>query len=114
VGARLAVGPFGGDRIEGVGHGDYAGAKGNLIAGQPARISLSVKALVMVTDDRHQLTIIYHRLDHVGPVTRMPLDNGELLIGQPLRLVEDAPRGVELADVMQRCGQSDLAYLHWR
>jgi hypothetical protein len=58
VGARLAVGTFGGDRVEGVRDGDDAGPERNLVSGQPARISLSVQALVMVTDNRHQLTII--------------------------------------------------------
>jgi hypothetical protein len=112
--ARLAVGTFGGDRIEGVCHGDDAGPERNLVGGQPARITVSVQALVVVTDDRHQLTVIYQRLDHVCPVTRMPLDHGELVIGQPLRLVKDRPRGAELADVMHRCGQPDLPDLRRR
>jgi hypothetical protein len=114
MGARLAVGTSGGDGIEGVRDGNDAGPERNLVSGQPTRVSLSVQALVMVTDDGHQITIIDHGLDHVCPITRMPLDHGELLLGQPVRLVEDRAWGVELADVMQSRGQPDLADLRRR
>src|ERR1700758_2528072 len=42
-GARLPVGPVGRDGVEGVGHGEYPCAEGDLFADQTPRVSAAVK-----------------------------------------------------------------------
>src|ERR1700757_57628 len=50
-GPRLPVGPVGREGGEGVGHGEYPCAEGDLFADQAPRVSAAVKVLLVAVDD---------------------------------------------------------------
>ena len=73
VAGRAAVGAVGGDRVEGVGDGDDAGAERDLLAGEPVRIALPVEPLVVVADHRGDRRVAEAR-GHRGAVTGVAAD----------------------------------------
>ena len=103
----LAVGTARGDGIERVRDRDDACTDGNLLPAQSGGIAGAVEALVVMADHRRDLRVLDPH-QHVGAVAGVSLHQRELRVGEPAGLVEDVPRRVDLADVVQRGGGAHL------
>ena len=73
------------------------------LPGQPIRVAVAVHALVMVANDRGQL-VVAEPAHHLGAVNRVTLDDLELRVCEPGRLIEDLRCDTELADIVDQCG----------
>ncbi len=108
---RAAVRAVGGERLEDVGDRQGARAQRKVAGGHAAVIAAAVQALVMGRGHRGEAGERRDaRQDALG-VRRMQADAGELVVGQPGRLVEDRVRDPELADVVQHPRAVQLAQL---
>ena len=64
---RVAIGAFGGERVEGVGGAEDPPAERDLLAGQPVRISGPVPVLVVVRDVVERSLDVVERREDVEP-----------------------------------------------
>ena len=101
---RLAVGPVGGHRLEGVGDEDDRATRAGSVAGQAVGVAAAVEALVVVA---HPARLDSHvgGLDDVVAEQRVALHLLVLGVGELGRLVEDRVGDPDLADVVQQAGQ---------
>jgi hypothetical protein len=107
VARGAAIGAVRRHRVEGVGDGDDPRAERDRLPGQAAGIAVAVEPLVVVADHRGDRRVA-EAADHVGAVAGVAADHVELQLREAPRLVEDRPRRVQLADVVQRGRRAHL------
>ena len=98
----LLVGTGTGDHIEGVGHRDDPPRQGDVLARQAVGIPGTVESFMVLHDRQHLVTEpVLQRSHQFGTRCRVGLDDLELVVGEPARLVEDLPRHLDLSDIVQ-------------
>src|SRR6185503_18418997 len=111
---RLAVGPRGRHRREGVGDREDPGDTRDRLAGEPIEIALAVPPLVVMTDTGSDgIKVREVADDHVAEGDVL-LHDRVLALGEATRLAEDGVRDADLADVVEPPGDLDGAELFGR
>jgi hypothetical protein len=76
--------------------------QGNGLPRQAVRVPFPVEPFVMLGHDGDDLLEVRDRFENLRPLGGMSSDNGELLLRQPPRLVEDRGRNTDLPDVVEQ------------
>ena len=99
-GERRPVRTFVGHGVVGVDYAERPRHDGDLVSGQPVRVTVAVEAFVMVTDARHEVVVEQRRHD-LGADRRVLAHELPLLGVQRTGLVQHAVGDADLADVVQ-------------
>ena len=95
--------------MEGVAGQDDARPQRDVVAGEALRVAGAVPVLVAGEHDRARAGQGGHRLHDPRAVLWVPAHDRPLLVGERTGLVEDPRRNADLADVMERRGDADVA-----
>ncbi len=111
-GHRFAVGAGGGHRAEGIATGDDARLDRDLFAGQPVRVATAVEVLVRGADDLADFgKRAAHPVEHRLALDRVAMHDLPLGVVERAGLVDDLLRHRDLADVVKKRRELDVAAL---
>ena len=116
-GLLLGVTTIAGDGIIGIDDGDDAAELRELVQPQTARVAAAIRPLMVIEShiQRQRVQALAGFFQQSVADHRMPLDDLELLRGQPSGFVEDLRRDPHLADVVQQPAepeQMQLLFVH--
>lgn len=106
---RRAIGPVGGHRVVGIGYGDDARGKGDLLARQTVGIAIAIPSFVVMVDPGNDALQGFNRLDNLRAVVGMEMNRVSLVRGEWFHLAQDFIWDGDLAHVVQERSELQLA-----